>query len=201
MVFAVSASSSKAEETLMLMKETLQYIVARQGVGNIHYSVISFGAQTQKVVDFQDKFPDEDALISQLERLPAVTGTPDLDSALAEARKVFQGPGARVGAKRILVVMVDNRSGSTEGDILRLARILEDEDVKVIPVAIGSAVKRGELEKTTPYKDNIVDAPEKETPESLGKKIVIKAGESKSNKCFLRALNICQKWLAESVCT
>lgn len=197
MVFAVSASSSKAEETLMLMKETLQYIVARQGVGNIHYSVISFGAQTQKVVDFQDTFPDDDALISQLERLPAVAGTPDLDSALAEARRVFQGPGARVGAKRILVVMVDNRSGSTEEDILRLAKILEDEDVKVIPVAIGSSVERGELEKTTPYKDNIVDASEKETPENLGKKIMNKAGESKSSKCFHSATDICQKWLAQ----
>lgn len=74
---------------------------------------------------------------------------------------------------------MDNKSGSTEEDVLKSAMSLEGEGVKVIPVGIGSQVKREELEKTTPYKTNIVEVPAKENPENLGKKIMNKVRESK----------------------
>ena len=180
MVFAVSASSTDKRDTLKLMKDTLQSIILTHGVGNIHYNVISYGAQTSTIVDFQDTFPDEEALIKQLESLSAVgAARPDLDLALAEAKKAFEGPGARQNAKKILVFLVDNKSGSTEEDVLKSAMSLEAAGVKVIPVAIGNQVKREELEKTTPYKKNIIEVPTKENPESLKKKIMNKVRDSK----------------------
>ena len=178
-VFAVSASSTEAEDTLQLMKDTMQSIVSTHGAENIHYTVVSYGAETRTIVDFQDTFPDEEALIEKLKSLSAVAGTPDLDLALAEAKKAFEAPGARINAKKILVIIVDNSSGSTEEDVLKSAIALEDSEVKVIPVGIGSQVNREELEKTTPYKKNIVEVPTKENPESLGKKIMDKVRESK----------------------
>ena len=178
-VFAVSTSSTEAEDTLQLMKDTIQSIVSTHGAENIHYTVVSYGAETRTIVDFQDTFPDEEALIEKLESLSAVAGTPDLDLALAEAKKAFEAPGARINAKKILVIIVDNSSGSTEEDVLKSAIALEDSEVKVIPVGIGSQVNREELEKTTPYKKNIVEVPTKENPESLGKKIMDKVRESK----------------------
>ena len=180
MVFAVSASSTDKKDTLKLMKDTLQSIILTHGVGNIHYNVISYGAQTSTIVDFQDTFPDEEALIKQLESLSAVgAARPDLDLALAEAKKAFEGPGARQNAKKILVFLVDNKSGSTEEDVLKSAMSLEEAGVKVIPVAIGNQVKREELEKTTPYKKNIIEVPTKENPESLKKKLMNKVRDSK----------------------
>ena len=178
-VFAVSASSTEAEDTLQLMKDTLQSIVSTHEAENIHYTVVSYGAETRTIVDFQDTFPDEEALIEKLESLSAVAGTPDLGLALAEAKKAFEASGARINAKKILVIIVDNSSGSTEEDVLKSAIALEDSEVKVIPVGIGSQVNREELEKTTPYKKNIVEVPTKENPESLGKKIMDKVRESK----------------------
>ena len=164
---------------MQLMKDTLQSIVSTHGAENIHYTVVSYGAETRTIVDFQDTFPDEEALVKKLESLSAVAGTPDLDLALAEAKKAFEAPGARPNAKKIVVIIVDNKSGSSEEDVLKSAISLEGSEVKVIPVGIGSQVNREELEKTTPYKNNIVEVPTKENPDSLGKKIMDKIKESK----------------------
>lgn len=179
LVFAISASSTEAKETFELMKETLLSIVSEHGAENIHYTVMTYGSVTRTIVDFQDTFPDEQALLKKLESLSAVGGTPDLDLALADAKKAFEAPGARPDAKKILVFLVDNKSGSTEEDVLKSAMSLEEAGVKVIPVGIGSEVNREELEKTTPLKGNIIEVPTKESPEKLGKKIIDKVRESK----------------------
>lgn len=179
LVFAISASSTEAKETFELMKETLLSIVSEHGAENIHYTVMTYGSVTRTIVDFQDTFPDEQALLKKLESLSAVGGTPDLDLALADAKKAFEAPGARPDAKKILVFLVDNKSGSTEEDVLKSAMSLEEAGVKVIPVGIGSEVDREELEKTTPLKGNIIEVPTKESPEKLGKKIIDKVRESK----------------------
>ena len=177
-MFAVSASSTEAKETFDLMKETLLSIVARHGMNNIHYTVMTYGSITRTVVDFQDTFPDEQALLKKLESLSTISGTPDLDLALADAKKTFEAPGARPDAKKVLVFLVDSKSGSTEEDVLKSAMALEEFWVKVIPVGIGSKVNRKELEKTTPLKKNIIEVPTKENPERLGKEIMKKVSES-----------------------
>lgn len=179
LVFAISASSTEAKETFELMKETLLSIVSEHGAENIRYTVMTYGSVTRTIVDFQDTFPNEQALLKKLESLSAVGGTPDLDLALADAKKAFEAPGARPDAKKILVFLVDNKSGSTEEDVLKSAMSLEEAGVKVIPVGIGSEVDREELEKTTPLKGNIIEVPTKESPEKLGKKIIDKVRESK----------------------
>lgn len=177
-MFAVSASSAEAKETFDLMKETLLSIVARHGVKNIHYTVMTYGSITRTVVNFQDTFPDEQALLKKLESLSTISGTPDLDLALADAKKAFKAPGARPDAKKVLVFLVDSKSGSTEEDVLKSATALEESWVKVIPVGIGSKVNRKELEKTTPLKKNIIEVTTKENPERLGKEIMKKVAES-----------------------
>ena len=178
LVFAVSASSTEAKKTFDLMKETLLSIVSTHGMKNIHYTVMTYGSLTRTVVDFQDTFPDEQALLKKLESLSTVRGTPDLDLALADAKKAFEAPGARPDAKQVLVFLVDNKSGSTEEDVLKSAMALEEAGVKVIPVGIGSKVNREELEKTTPLKKIIIEVPTKENAEKLGKKIMKKVTES-----------------------
>lgn len=178
LVFAVSASSTEAKETFELMKDTLLSIVSTHGVENLHYTVMTYGSLTRTIVDFQDTFPDEQALLKKLESLSTVPGTPDLDLALADAKKAFEARGARPDAKKVLVFLVDSKSGSTEEDVLKSAMSLEEAGVKVIPVGIGSKVNREELEKTTPLKKNIIEVPTKENPEKLGKKIINKVRES-----------------------
>ena len=191
LVFAVSASSTEAEQTFHLMKETLLSIVSTHGMKNIHYTVMTYGSLTRTIVDFQDRFPDEQALLKKLESLSTVSGTPDLDLALANAKKAFGASGARPDAKKFLVFLVDNKSGSTEQDVLKSAMALEEDGVKVIPVGIGSKVNRQELEKTTPLKKNIIEVPIKENPEKLSKKIMKKVRESEYIVyCFLYIVTV-----------
>ena len=191
LVFAVSASSTEAEQTFHLMKETLLSIVSTHGMKNIHYAVMTYGSLTRTIVDFQDGFPDEQALLKKLESLSTVSGTPDLDLALANAKKTFGASGARPDAKKVLVFLVDNKSGSTEQDVLKSAMALEEDGVKVIPVGIGSKVNRQELEKTTPLKKNIIEVPIKENPEKLSKKIMKKVRESEYIVyCFLYIVTV-----------
>lgn len=178
LVFAVSASSTEAKETFDLMKETLLSIVTTHGMKNIHYTVMIYGSITRTVLDFQDTFPNEQALLKKLESLSTVSGTPDLDLALADVKKAFEAPGARPDAKKVLVFLVDSKSGSTEKDVLKSAMALEEFWVKVIPVGIGRKVNREELEKTTALKKNIIEVPTQENPERLGKKIMKKVRES-----------------------
>ena len=177
-MFAVSASSTEAKETFDSMKETVQSIMSTLGINAVHYTVMTYGSITRTVVDFQDTFPDEQALLKKLESLSTVSGTPDLDLALADAKKAFEAPGARPDAKKVLVFFVDSKSGSSEEDVLKSAMALEEFWVKVIPVGIGSKVNREELEKTTPLKKNIIEVPTKDSPERLGKKIMKKVRES-----------------------
>ena len=158
---------------------------------NIHYTVMTYGSLTRTIVDFQDGFPDEQALLKKLESLSTVSGTPDLDLALANAKKTFGASGARPDAKKFLVFLVDNKSGSTEQDVLKSAMALEEDGVKVIPVGIGSKVNRQELEKTTPLKKNIIEVPIKENPEKLSKKIMKKVRESEYIVyCFLYIVTV-----------
>lgn len=178
LVFAISAFSTQANVTFELMKDTLMSIVAEHGADNIHYTVMTYGSITSTSVDFQDTFPDEQALLKKLEGLTPVAGTPDLDLALVDAKKAFEAPGARPDAKKVLVFIVDYKSGSTEEDVLKSAMSLEEAGVKVIPVGIGSEVDREELEKTTPLKNNIIEVPTEESPEKLGKEIIDKIRES-----------------------
>lgn len=191
LVFAVSASSTEAEQAFHLMKETLLSIVSTHGMKNIHYTVMTYGSLTRTIVDFQDGFPDEQDLLKKLESLSTVSGTPDLDLALANAKKAFEASGARPDAKKVLVYLVDNKSGSTEQDVLKSAMALEEDGVKVIPVGIGSKVNRQELEKTTPLEKNIIEVPIKENPEKLSKKIMKKVRESEYIVyCFLYILTV-----------
>ena len=178
-VFAVSASSSQAKEIFQLMKDTLSSIVATHGAENIHYTIVSYGSQIRSFVNFQDNFGDEEGLLRILENLSPVGGTPDLDKTLEYAKSALEGPGSRADAKKFLVLLVDNKSGSTEEDVLKFAFLLEGGGIKVIPVGIGVAVDREELENTTPLKGNIIEVPEESKPENLGKKIIDKIRESK----------------------
>lgn len=161
------------------MKDALLSIVATHGAENIHYAVFTFGVQRLTYVHFQDRFPDEVALLKRLESLSRMGDTPDLDMALEYAKDLLEGPGSRPDAKKFLVFLVDNKSGSTEEDMLKFALLLEGGGVKVIPVGIGGQVKREELEKTTSLKGNIIEEPSEESPENLGKKIIDKVRESK----------------------
>lgn len=99
---------------------------------------------------------------------------PDLEKALRESLKLFEGPGARPSAKKVLVVIMDKKSGVSESLIKDASSGLHKGNIRVIPVAVGNEVDKKELETSTEDKSNLIEAPKDLKPDKLGETIMRK---------------------------
>ena len=73
-----------------------------------------------------------------------------------------------------MVVITDNKSGSSAADVKTAAKPLEEAGIAVIPVAIGVEADVKELENLTPDKQNIMQPSEGTSANELAKKIMEK---------------------------
>ena len=81
----------------------------------------------------------------------------------------------RSNARKILVVITDKRSTSDISDVSKEARILEQEDVRVIPVALGNEANENELQKITPWLDDLIETGKDSNPYKVAK-VILKIG-------------------------
>ena len=72
------------------------------------------------------------------------------------------------------MIMADKKSGSSEEEVEKAAKPLEEQDIKVIPVAVGEEAEPGELGNTTPDKRNVIEANKRDNPREVGEKIMMK---------------------------
>ena len=175
----MSATSADAFLLHPLMINTIKTIVNTYGTGNTRYNIMAFGSSPVEAVGFSDVFLDKEALKRRLDQIRRVRGIADLKAALAEAEKSFKGAGSRPKARKILVVIIDNKSGNNVDDVRNAAKSLEANGVCVIPVAVGAYANPAELAQTTPLKDNLIKVPKSEKPKQLAKKIMDKIEGSK----------------------
>ena len=99
---------------------------------------------------------------------------PDLEKALDESDKLFQGAGARPTARKILVVIMDNKSSVAESRVNTTANRLYEHYIDVIPVAIGEETDSMQLMLTTKDQSNLIEAPKVFEPGKLGEAIMRK---------------------------
>ena len=85
--------------------------------------------------------------------------------------------GLRPDAKKVLVIIIDKKSGSTEDEVRQAAVLLENYKIRVIPVALGKDADVPELTNATLDKDDIVKADRKDDPEKIADEIMMKASE------------------------
>ena len=78
----------------------------------------------------------------------------------------------RPNAKKILVVITDETSSSDLSNVTMEGRELEVENVRVIPVAVGNGADLNELQKTTPWLDDIIETDNDENPYKIAVKIL-----------------------------
>lgn len=81
----------------------------------------------------------------------------------------------RPNSRKILVVITDKRSTSEISDVTKAARILEQEDVRVIPVALGNEADVNELQKITPWLDDIIETDKDSNPYKVAE-VILKIG-------------------------
>ena len=70
------------------------------------------------------------------------------------------------------MVIADKRSASNQENVTNEAKDLETEDVRVIPVAMGSDADVYELQKITPWLDDIIETDKDENPFEVVEKIL-----------------------------
>ena len=141
------------------MKNTVKKFIDTYGVNKIHYSVIVYGNQVIRVVNFNRTFPlSANELKTAIDRQPALPGVPVLTNALKEAYRVFKESVGRSGAKKVLVVITDRNSGSSTNSLSQAVRPLEDLGVLVISIGVGNEVSRSELNIISPNPLDVISA-------------------------------------------
>lgn len=182
--FAISASAQDADETFKLMKGAISSITERYKTSKIRYAVLTFGTTVKREVNFTLDSPDPDALRKALETASQPSGDPDLQRALEEAKMMFEQAPSRPGAKKVLVVIMDNKSISDSSEVEQASKPVEDVNIVVVPVAVGPVASLPELEKTTTNKKFMIIVGKDEDPETLGEEIMRKALKSECLTCF-----------------
>ena len=172
-MFAIGTVASNADDVFQKTKETIISIIDKYGANNLHYAVIFFGNDAETIVDFENYTTSE-----QVKRLLAdsrrMSGGPALEEALKMSMEVFKSPGAREDARKVLVVITDKKSASLSDRVRSEANMLEDMDVQVIPVGIGSEIDRLEMEEITPNISDVITTSTLDKPRQLGEEIIVK---------------------------
>jgi len=158
------------------MKNTVAAIIRKYGSVKLHYLAIVFGTQANTEISYRNQNLNDETLISFIQRIRQPPGSPRLHVALQEAKKAFNEVLRRPGAKRVLVVLIDNESVGDDADMKKLqaAKELYGGDVIIIPVAIGVEADLDELEVITTRKDNLIEEFKDVDPKELAKQIMEK---------------------------
>lgn len=92
----------------------------------------------------------------------------------------------RPDAKKVLVIIIDNKSDNAEEEVREAAVLLENEKIRVIPVALGGEADIPELTNATLDKDDVVKADREDDPEKIADKIIMKASEFVFHYTFMK---------------
>ena len=77
----------------------------------------------------------------------------------------------------MLVVISDQTSESTEDEIKQATLLLENNSIRVIPVALSSEADIKELSNATFDEDDVVKAERTDDPENVADEIIMKASK------------------------
>ena len=182
LLFALSANAVKDRDNFQQMKDIIKAMIDQYGTSSLRYAVMMFGNVPIIRISYDAAFLDDKALMNLVDAAQKTSGAL-LDSALSKAKQFFETQG-RPLAKKVLVVISDIKSSSSLGDVQTQAKFLEEDDIKVIPVALGKQSDMKELSATTPNKENLVDIDEGDDPAETAEIIMLKIVKGTRTICF-----------------
>lgn len=170
LMFVVNAQASNS---LSYMKDVIIDVMQNYSTNLIHYAVVMYGDEPSVVLRFSDGVTDSDQLASIVRSAPSVPGDSALDKALQKANYLFnEDEAGRPDARKILVVITDDKSSGDKKAAKGIANDLRDKLVTIITVAVGSNADREELEGLTETKSDSLNATRDENPGETGKEII-----------------------------
>ena len=177
--FVISASSPSAGANFAKIKDIVQEVIKLYGVQRVYYSVIVFGRDPTVRIAFTQQYP-EASLKATIAALPRPTDGSSLHSALQTAKRVFT-EGSRLDAKKVVVVVLDQKSDRSIEDVENAARKLDDDGIEVFSVALGDLANPDETTATTTNKENVVKAEKRDSPKDIAEEITSKIAKGKKS--------------------
>ena len=93
---------------------------------------------------------------------------------------MFNKAPARPDAKKVLAVIMDKKSINDLSEIKEAVKVLEDDDIQIVPVGVGPNVADEEVESITSNKQNIITTDKDGDPSGVGKEIINKIIQGES---------------------
>jgi len=178
---AISTTASNFQDNMNKTKEIIKDIVKKYGINKVHYSLATLGDKLDIVLKFNVQVKSNEQFMGYVDSIPNVKGSSELAKALEESPSMFaEENGGRPNAKKILVVIIDNKSESSDNDIEDAVSIVQDAGIRVIPVGLDQADKV-ELYTVTFVEEDVLTPSNEETAEDIAKDIMDRALNGKSN--------------------
>ena len=120
----------------------------RLGKYKTRTALLAYSDKIETVSRLSD-FHSEGEFVEAVDSVPFIGSTSRLDTALSEAnQQMFTVKnGGRVGVKQVLVVITDGVPSSVGDDNpFKIVKQLRDQDIHVVVVAVGDAIKDGTLD-------------------------------------------------------
>lgn len=171
-MFALSAVASQAEETFAKIKTAVNEVIDTFGTKKLRYAVLVYGSTPTTGATFANDFPDVKSIKQVINNLPRKSGGPAIDRAMVEVRRLFAS--GRANSHKVLVIVTDKRSSTSDRNMRSAAQDLEGDGVKIIAVGIGNEADVPRLDKLSPRPGDTIASPKDKNPKELGQEIVQK---------------------------
>ena len=173
--FLISATAVSASDTFQRIKDTINTIIDEYGVASrLRYGLVVFGREAVLKLSFSEESADINSLKAKITSTQRPVGEPNLQKALEEAKKLFDSEVARPGVKKVLVVITDEKSTSSQENVKKALVPLEEQKVKIVPVAVGSSADPNELERITSNRGYLIETKRELDPDTTAEKIMVK---------------------------
>ena len=172
-----------SDPTFTLMKNTISAMIDHYGTTNAKYSLITSGSDAKTVINFSDDYNSTQGFKNILSATERPVGSPDLKKAFDMAQVSFASAPFRPGAKKILIVMIDQTSVNYPQVFSASAKRFEEAGILVVPVAVGSLANVGELTRLTPSKGVVIRVSSYDDPAIIAQKIMDGAVDGGCCKC------------------
>lgn len=168
--------------TFITMKNTINQMIDHYGTTNARYSLITIGSDAKTEIAFSDDYNNTQGFKNRVSETKRPLGSPDLKRALDAARRGFaEVASSRPGAKKILIVMIDQKSVNYPQVLSASAKRFEEAGILVVPVAVGSLANVDELTRIVPSKGVVIKVSSNDDPAVIAQKIM---GGAVNGECF-----------------
>ena len=172
-----------SDPTFTTMKNTINVMIDSYSINDARYSLITSGSDAQTTINLSDDLKNAQAFKNAVTAAQRPEGNPDLRKALDMAQATFEIAPSRPGVKKILVVMIDQKSVNYPQVLSSSAKRLEDAGVVVVPVAFGALANIGELTRLAPSRGVVMKVKSDDDPGRIAQKIMHGVEEGKCCCC------------------